>query len=63
MARPIRNTIACVAGVKGKGEFGRAREKEKERLQGDHCFIHFPRSDSERENSDWSELVKCQYST
>ena len=30
----------------------------KERLQGDHCFLHFSRSDSERENSDWSELRK-----
>ena len=29
----------------------------KERLQGDHCFLHFSRSDSERENSDWSELT------
>ena len=33
-----------------------SREKEKERLQGDHCFLHFSRSDSEHENSDWSEL-------
>ena len=32
-------------------------------LQGDHCFLHFSRSDSERENSDWSELIKCQSST
>ena len=31
-------------------------EKGKERLQGDHCFLHFSRSDSERENSDWSGL-------
>ena len=36
----------------GKGEFGRAREKGKERLQGDHCFLHFSRSDYEREKSD-----------
>ena len=42
--------------MKGKGEFGRAKEKGKERLRGDHCFLHFSRSDSERENSDWSEL-------
>ena len=35
----------------------------KERLQGDHCFLHFSRSDSERENSDWSELIKCQSPT
>ena len=48
---------------KGKGEFGRAREKGEERLQGRHCFLHFSRSDSERENSDWSELIKCQSST
>ena len=39
---------------------GRAREKGKERLQGRHCFLHFSGSDSERENSDWSELIKCQ---
>ena len=60
---------ACVAGVKrgrGRRNLGareRAREKGKERLQGDHCFLHFSRSDSERENSDWSELIKCQSST
>ena len=48
---------------KGKEEFGRAREKGKERLQGRHCFLHFSRSDSERENRDWSELIKCQSST
>ena len=22
-------------------------------VQGDHCFLHFPRSDSEHEGSDW----------
>ena len=60
--------MACVAGVKrrrppGEGEFGRAREKGKERLQGRHCFHYFSRSDSERENNDWSELIKCQSST
>ena len=48
---------------KGKEESGRAKEKGKERLQGRHCFLHFSRSDSERENSDWSELIKCQSST
>ena len=26
-------------------------------------FSPFSRSDSERENSDWSELIKCQSST
>ena len=59
-----------MAGVKrGRGNFGsrervgREREKGKERLQGRHCFLHFSRSDSERENSDWSELIKCQSST
>ena len=32
--------LACVAGVKrGRGGFGRAREKGKKRLQGDHCFL------------------------
>ena len=64
--------IACVAGIKrerGKGNLGawehvgRAREKGKERLQGRHFFLHFSHSDSERENSDWSELIKCQSST
>ena len=64
--------IACVAGVKRGRErgnlgvrecMGRAREKGKECLQGRHCFLHFSRSDSERENSDWSELIKCQSST
>ena len=28
-------------------EFGRARKKGKERLQGRYCFLHFLRSDSE----------------
>ena len=61
--------IASVAGVKrGRGRrnlgvrecMGRGREKGKERLQGRHCFLHFSRSDSEHENSDLSELIKCQ---
>ena len=58
-----------MAGVKrgrGRGNLGgqeRAREKGKERLEEGHCFLHFSRSDSERENSDWSELIKCQSST
>lgn len=30
----------------------------KERLQGEHCFLHFSRSGLERENSDWSKLIK-----
>ena len=37
---------------KGKEEFGhagRTREKGKERLRGDHCFLHFSCSDSELE--------------
>ena len=64
--------LACVAGVKrgrGRGDLGarehvgRAREKGKERLQGRHCFLHFSRSESERENSDRSELIKYQSST
>ena len=60
--------MAYVAGVKrrrppAEGEFGRAREKGKERMQGRHCFLRFSRSDSERENSDWSELISCQSST
>ena len=42
---------------------GVKREKGKDRLQGRHCFLHFSRSDSERENRDWSELIKCQSST
>ena len=42
---------------------GRARGKGKERLQGRHCFGRFLRSDFERKNSDWSELMKCQSST
>ena len=58
-----KKVLACVAGVKrGRGDFG-TRVQGKERLQGDHCFLHFSRSDSERENSDWSELIKCQSST
>ena len=28
-----------------------------------YCFLHFLRSYSERENSDWSELIKCQSPT
>ena len=59
---PIACCVAVLKGT-GKGEFGRAREKGKERLQGDHCFLHFSRSDYEREKSDWSELIKCQSST
>ena len=66
----IRRLICCVAGVKrGRGREGgiwaheRAREEEKERLQGRHCFLRFSHSDSERENSGWSELIKCQSST
>ena len=64
--------VACMAGVKrerGRGYLGArehvcwARGKGKERLQGRHCFLHFSRSDSERENSDWSELINCQSST
>ena len=42
---------------------GRTREKGKERLQARHCFLHFSRPYSERKNSDWSELIKCQSST
>ena len=58
--------------LKGEGEGGIwGRESAwsargrlgKERLQGRHCFLHFSRSDSERENSDWSDLIKCQSST
>ena len=30
---------------------------------GRYCFLRFSRSDSEREKSDWSELIKCQSST
>ena len=55
-----------VAGIKrgrGRGEFRRAREKGKEGLRGRHCFLHFSRLDSERENSGWSELIKCHSST
>ena len=61
----VQQCVPCGLYIKGtrKGEFGRAKEKGKERLQGDHCFLHFSRSDSERENSDWSELIKCQSST
>ena len=64
--------LACVAGVKrgrGRGKLGarervkHAREKGKERLRGRHCFLRFSRSDSERENSDWSELIESQSST
>ena len=66
--------LACVAGVKrgrgrGRGNLGarervrHAREKGKEGLQGRHCFLRFSRSDSERENSDWSELIECQSSS
>ena len=57
--------LAYVAGVKrgrGRGNLG-AGEKGRKRVQEDHCFLHFSRSDSERENSDWSELIKCQSST
>ena len=62
--------IACVEGVKrGRGNLGvrervgHARKKGKERPQGRHYFLQFLRSDSERENSDWSESIKCQSST
>ena len=63
-----------MAGIKrgrgrGRGNLGAqervgcAREEGKERLQGRHCFLHFSCSHSERENSDWSELIKCRSST
>ena len=45
------------------GELGRTKEKGKEHLHGRYCFLHFLRSDSERESSDWSEFIKCQSST
>ena len=63
--------LACVTGVRrgrGRGNLGarervgRARKKEKERLQGRYCFLRFLRSDSERKNGEWSELIKCQSS-
>ena len=44
MVAKKRNSRQPERGIiyeKGKGEFGRAREKGKERLQGDHCFLHF----------------------
>ena len=41
---------------------GHARKKGKERLQGHYCFLCFLHSDSERKNSDWSELIKYQSS-
>ena len=48
----------------GEGEiWAREGERGKEHLQGRHGFLHISRSDSERENSDWSELIKCQSST
>ena len=50
-------------GISGASARGLREGKGKERLQGRHCFLHFSRSDSERENSDWSELIKCQSST
>ena len=61
--------MAGVERERGRGNLGArehvcwARGKGKERLQGRHCFLHFSRSDSEREDSDWSELIKCQSST
>ena len=65
----MKSKLACVAGVKrgrGRGNLGlreregHTRKKGKERLQGRYCFLRFLRSDSERKNSDWSELIKCQ---
>ena len=59
-----------MAGVKrGRGNLGarervgRAKKKGKNRLQERYCFLRFLRSDSERKNSDRSELIKCQSST
>ena len=61
------SALACVAVVKRGREGGIwAREGEMKGtpgLQRDHCFLHFSRSDFERENSDLSELIKCQSST
>ena len=62
------SVLACVAVVKRGREGGIwVREGEMKGtpagLQRDHCFLHFSRSDFERENSDWSELIKCQSST
>ena len=57
---------ACVTGVErggGRGNLRARGRKEKGRLQGDHYFLHCSRSDSERESSDWPEIITCQSST
>ena len=37
------------------GARGRKQGKERLQAQGDHCFLHFSHSNSEHENSDWSD--------
>ena len=65
--------IAYVAGVErgsGRGNLG-VREsvwdaqgrKERNACKDAIVFSIFLPSDSERKNSDWSELIKCQCST
>ena len=50
--------LACLAGVKrGRGRGNLGARGRKESLQRRHCFLHFSHSDSERENSDRSELI------
>ena len=57
--------VACVAGVKREGEGGIwTREGERKGTSArTPLFSPFSRSDSERENSVLSELIKCQFST
>ena len=61
--------VAYVAGVKGRrgrgrGNLGARGRKERNACKDAIVSSVFPlSSDSERENSDWSELIKCQSST
>ena len=59
-----------MAGVKGKrrgkgnlGAWGAKGRKERNACKETIVFSIFSRSDSERKNSAWSELIKCQSST
>ena len=58
--------LACVGGVKrgrGRGNLGARGRKERNACKDAIVYSICSRLDSERENRDWSELIKSQSST